>query len=128
MHVEVASWKAEAVGSAAELHSVLERSHVDLNAGAAIGTELTSEELVELGVEDATNFANWDEFENHRDLPHKACAYKRACVREDRMAEASCRSQRAATLVARSAFALRYLQAGDGRCMEDSIEFSIWRR
>ena len=53
MHVEVASWKAEAVGSAAELHSVLERSHVDLNAGTAIGTELTSKKLVELGVEDA---------------------------------------------------------------------------
>ena len=51
MHVEV-SWKAEAAGSAAELHSVLERSHVDLNAGAAIGTELTSEELIELGIED----------------------------------------------------------------------------
>ena len=52
MHVEVASWKAEAAGSAAELHSVLERSHVDLNAGTAISTELTSEELVELGIED----------------------------------------------------------------------------
>ena len=51
MHVEV-SWKAEAVGSAAELHAVLERSHVDLNAGAAIGTELTSEDLIELGIED----------------------------------------------------------------------------
>ena len=46
------SWKAEAAGSAAELHSVLERSHVNLNAGTAISTELTSEELVELGIED----------------------------------------------------------------------------